>query len=199
VRALPRKVGGPPFDGVEALGPWPRIEDNAGRVNNLNSAKGVPRTDDLDLALREMGEAMRGLQGLRAPRLFATELTMSQLKVLFVIWENPELTGSQLAARLRVGAPTVSSLVDRLVGQGYVRREPDPVDRRVVRLEATPAGRELVTSLFLDTRERLADILRSLTPAELAVVARAFGLLRVAVEQHRARAAAADGEGPAPS
>jgi DNA-binding MarR family transcriptional regulator len=146
-----------------------------------------------------MAEAMRGLQGLRAPRLFASELTMSQLKVLFVIWESPGLTGGQLAARLHVGAPTVSSLVDRLVTQGYVQREADASDRRVVRLQATTAGGEVVTSLFLDTRERLSDILRTLSPGEIAVVARAFGLLRVAVEQHRARLAAPDAEPPGPS
>lgn len=57
------------------------------------------------------------------------------------------LTPGEIGARTRLPSSTVTRVVDRLEGAGFVRRVPDPDDRRRVRIEPVP--------------ERLAELARS--------------------------------------
>ena len=68
--------------------------------------------------------------GLSAPRL-------SALSVL--VFGGP-LSLAALAAAEQVRPPTMSRIVDALVGAGLATREPVPEDRRSVRIEATSTG-----------------------------------------------------------
>jgi MarR family transcriptional regulator for hemolysin len=49
---------------------------------------------------------------------------------------------SELAGSMSIGGATLVRQVDRLEGDGLVRREPDPKDRRVTRILLTDAGKE---------------------------------------------------------
>lgn len=74
--------------------------------------------------------------GLGAPRLSA----------LSVIVVRGPLTIGALAAAEQVRVPTMSRLVSSLERQSLIERVPDPTDGRVVRVEATAAGRALLDS-----------------------------------------------------
>lgn len=50
-------------------------------------------------------------------------------------------TASELAAHLGVSKQAAAQMVDHLVERGYLRREPDPADRRARRLVLTGRGR----------------------------------------------------------
>ena len=52
------------------------------------------------------------------------------------------LTLSQLATRLSCVRSNMTQLVDRLEADGFVKRLADPEDRRSVRAELTPLGKE---------------------------------------------------------
>jgi DNA-binding MarR family transcriptional regulator len=60
----------------------------------------------------------------------------------------------------------MSTLVARLVDQGLLRRGGDPQDARVVVLDLTPAGEELLTQLRADRADRLTWALTELSPAD---------------------------------
>jgi DNA-binding MarR family transcriptional regulator len=63
---------------------------------------------------------------------------------------------SMVAARLGVGAPAGTALVDRLQTKGLVVRRPHPTDRRSTLVELTPRGRrvaDLMGRLFRDDVE----------------------------------------------
>src|SRR3989337_3333167 len=60
-------------------------------------------------------------------------LTLTQLRVLFVLRAEDGASASVLAERLNVTPSTLTRIVDRLVGQGLVRRETDDNDPRLVR------------------------------------------------------------------
>lgn len=74
-------------------------------------------------------------------------LTTAQLRVLFMVREQPGVTAGELAGRLAVTPPTISGIVDRLVRLGLMRREDDASDRRLVRSQLTAAGEESCTKL----------------------------------------------------
>jgi len=49
-----------------------------------------------------------------------------------------------LAETMRVERATVTTLIDGLERDGFVRREPAPGDRRSIRIRLTPKGRRLI-------------------------------------------------------
>src|SRR3990170_8086142 len=58
-------------------------------------------------------------------------LTMTQLRVLFLLRAEDGACAGALAERLRVTPSTLTRIVDRLARQGLVRRETDEDDRRL--------------------------------------------------------------------
>jgi DNA-binding MarR family transcriptional regulator len=68
-------------------------------------------------------------------------LTTTSLGTLGVLARTDGLSHRELAAELGVTPATLTPVVDALEQGSSVRRERDPVDRRVVRLRITDAGR----------------------------------------------------------
>ena len=66
-------------------------------------------------------------------------------------------------------------LIDRLEKRGFVRRKPDPTDRRKVMVEAAEAARQLTADVYLPLGVAGAKILEKYTVAELALVERVLG------------------------
>jgi DNA-binding MarR family transcriptional regulator len=92
---------------------------------------------------------------------------MSQFKLLLLVAENDGSRVGDLALALHVTPPTVTASLDRLVGHGLVRREDDPLDRRLVIARLTPEGRELLQRLNLQHREEISECLGELSEAQL--------------------------------
>lgn len=123
---------------------------------------------------------MRALHALDRPGWGDLDLTMSQLKTILLLVETGGLTGRDLAERLGIGPSAVTALVDRLVQRQYARREEDRADRRVSWARPTERSIELFERLHATHRERLAEVLATLAPEELACVADAITTLELA-------------------
>jgi DNA-binding MarR family transcriptional regulator len=67
-------------------------------------------------------------------------MTRAQWVILARLERQSGLSQNELAAILEVAPITVARLVDRLEGQGLVERCTDPQDRRIWRLQLTPAA-----------------------------------------------------------
>ena len=103
------------------------------------------------------------------------ELTFMQWRVLFVVGEceDGQAVG-EIATRIGAHASPASRVVSRLKRRGLVSTDKGDLDKRVVCVRLTEAGRDL-RARVLDTRGRdLADVLDivSMTPAESDTVAR---------------------------
>jgi DNA-binding MarR family transcriptional regulator len=96
------------------------------------------------------------------------DVSMAQLKVLFSLYYRGPATVGVLAGKMGVTLPTVSATLERLVRAGYVEREDDPEDRRVVINRLTAAGTSLVERLREERRARVDQALRRLTPEQRA-------------------------------
>lgn len=53
------------------------------------------------------------------------------------------LTPTEISERTLVASATMTAVLDTLEGQGWIRRTPNPDDRRSLLIEITPEGREL--------------------------------------------------------
>jgi len=104
------------------------------------------------------------------------DLTMSQMKVLFLLYEG-EMTMGQLAKPLGVTLSTVTGIVDRLVAEELVVRSESPVDRRQVIGHLTKNGRQLIERLYTTGQTMMANMLERLTLEDMRIVARALDVL----------------------
>lgn len=88
----------------------------------------------------------------------------------------------ELGARLGVTSASTTTLVDRLVKSGHVRREPHPTDRRALILRPTPGSDQEVRHTLGLMHQRMMDAASSLTPDEARVVVDFLHGMRDAVD-----------------
>jgi DNA-binding MarR family transcriptional regulator len=107
----------------------------------------------------------------------ADGVTAARASALSVLVYGGASALGDLARRERVAAPTMSRLIDAMVGEGLVTRETVPENRRAVRVEATARGRELIERGRTRRIRRLADELASLSARDIAALERAVRVL----------------------
>jgi len=76
-------------------------------------------------------------------------------------------TMSEIAHLTYQSAATVTGIVDRLADAGLVERERDEVDRRVVYVRTTQAGRAKLDEIDAERRKQMEQMTKALTDEEL--------------------------------
>ena len=131
----------------------------------------------LRLAVTRLARRLR--QQAEAP------ISPTQSAALATIDRRGPLTLGELAELERVQPPTVTAAVGRLEEQGLVDRERDPEDRRVSRVQVTPAGRKLLR----ETRSRKSAYLErriaELSARDRATLERAAAVLERLLDEPR--------------
>ncbi|MYZ37577.1 MULTISPECIES: MarR family transcriptional regulator [unclassified Streptomyces] len=141
-------------------------------------------TPDADGMLAEqLLRLTRRLQRVQKRQMEPIGITPAQARLLRTVayYEQPPRM-ADLAERLEVVPRAVTSLVDGLEASGWVRRAPDPTNRRVVRIELTESGRTTLRSLRVARRAAAEDILAPLTADQREVFG---GLLSTLVDGGR--------------
>jgi len=124
-----------------------------------------------------VGERLKAAHGIVA----------SQFEFLRYLGEHPRSRVADLAANFAVGIGATSKGVDRLETRGWVRRAPNPDDRRSSLLELTPSGQELVEIAGETYREQLAVLLGSaIGEAQVDALLPVFAALREGLERRNA-------------
>jgi DNA-binding MarR family transcriptional regulator len=118
-------------------------------VANLFEALGVPKTGDIDMSgqrwsllLRLMGEEKRGQSG--------------------------GVTPTYLSRCQHVNKNTISALLRGLEDQGLVQRTLDQEDRRIFRIQLTPAGHKVLEDSAASYIDKLNKLVSELTVEERA-------------------------------
>jgi MarR family 2-MHQ and catechol resistance regulon transcriptional repressor len=106
-------------------------------------------------------------------------LTIGQFGALEALYHLGPLHQHDLARKLLRTAGDISTVVKNLARHELVRREPDTVDRRRIRVCLTPAGRRLIARVFPPHVAGIVTAFAVLRPAEqekLRVLCRRLGL-----------------------
>lgn len=105
-------------------------------------------------------------------------LSLTSAATLATLAESGPWRLTALAAQEGVTQPAMTQLVGRLADAGLVARGTDPADGRVVRVQITEAGRDLVQQRRAARAERLSGLLARLTPADQDALAAAMPAIR---------------------
>jgi DNA-binding MarR family transcriptional regulator len=106
-------------------------------------------------------------------RIVAAELRRTEHTVvpahfgLLVMLSHCSRSLGELAEKQGVSLPTVSKSVSTLAERGWVTRVPSQNDRRVMIVELTPLGEQVLADIESRAERRVAEMLIELAPAEL--------------------------------
>jgi DNA-binding MarR family transcriptional regulator len=101
-------------------------------------------------------------------------LATAQLELLRAVRGRAGISVGEAAAELRIAPNTASTLAHQLVTAGLISREPDPRDRRSVRLVTTPKADRRMAA-WNDRRQQVLEAaLGRLQPDERAALADAL-------------------------
>jgi DNA-binding MarR family transcriptional regulator len=112
---------------------------------------------------RLYGDAVAIVDPLRIRLWGECALTMPQLRLLFMIRDQPGVTGSTLAERFAVNPSTITGHVERLLQRDLIRREEDESDGRVQHNYLSEVGAEIVGRLERAAGQFVIGILECLT------------------------------------
>jgi len=118
---------------------------------------GVNEGDDV---LAIFGATVKALRSRFDGLLREHGVRLGQYQLLRALWERDGMTPRELAEHAAVEMPTVTRTVQRMVRDGFVRREAHPSDARSVRILLAPKGKALETAAV--------DLRREMVKAALA-------------------------------
>lgn len=113
--------------------------------------------------------------------------------LLHLLTQGEEMGQEELVEQLDISKPAVSRTLDSLEAKGFVRRLPDPKDRRVHRVQLTAQARAIGPAVEQAYNQLYAVAMQGITPQELEDFLRLFG--RMSANFARAQQASAPGEG----
>ena len=125
--------------------------------------------------LREVGAVARCVQSLSDVKFKKFALQRGQFVFLTRICESPGLHLLELSHLLKVDKATATKAVQKLEAEGYVRKEQNQTDKRMVHLFPTERAQEVYPELIAEENRYLARCFAGMTKEEQA---RAETLLR---------------------
>ena len=104
-----------------------------------------------------MGQSMR-LIGKKAQVLYAEyDLNRDQSGILFALLQEDSMSQKELAKRLNVTPPSITSMIKKMEQEGYITRKADEQDQRVMRLTLAQKGKDCI-DYVIKTAEKLEEI-----------------------------------------
>jgi DNA-binding MarR family transcriptional regulator len=131
--------------------------------------------------LTEVGGWIGELRCASMSRLVQSQVSMSQLHVLWLLQHQGAMTMSRLAELLGVSLSNATGIIDRMEANQLIERVRVPDDRRLVLVQPAAAGRNALSETESHRRDAMRGVIRRLSPAERPVVLQALRSLRRAL------------------
>ena len=120
---------------------------------------------------KELDQIKESLQGMHPQREHQQNANYELFyRACSSIYPKGNITMGEFSSALSVPLSTATRIADWLVDHGYIQRIPDTDDRRVVRVALTDTGKELFKAIDRYIRQRMQQILSSLTAEERTIL-----------------------------
>ncbi|MDR3577042.1 MAG: MarR family transcriptional regulator [Anaerolineaceae bacterium] len=100
-----------------------------------------------DDVVEAFSEVFGKLMGYATAEWINVDISIAQIKVIFVLHYGGTQTINQLAEKLKIGASTASHLVEKLVRAGLAQRIDSTTDRRIIDVHLTEQGHAMADRL----------------------------------------------------
>lgn len=119
-----------------------------------------------------LAKAYQNAHGCLKKRLLAYGLTPIQHLILEALWHEEGLSAGDIGKRLLLDGATLSGVLDRMNESGWIIKETDPEDKRILRIHLTKKSKRLKSSLMKERKRANKEILRDLTLEEKIIIKR---------------------------
>lgn len=100
------------------------------------------------------------------------DLNKSQAGILFALHRNASMSQKELAARLNVTPPSITSSIQKMERDGYLTRHPDQDDQRVMRLTLTEKGESCIKGVYTVAEQMEQLMFRGMSREEILLLKR---------------------------
>lgn len=116
--------------------------------------------------IESVGQALVNAKVEKLKKIGASEINLTQFQYISVINQNGDLSFTGLAQALNLSKPAVTSIVNKLIEQGYVYKRQSASDRRVYHIHLTEEGKQVADAYEESRREYVDGIHQALTESE---------------------------------
>jgi DNA-binding MarR family transcriptional regulator len=109
--------------------------------------------------LETLFKLVRNFKGSMSDSFKHSHSTMLQCEAMMCIKKHKNSHMGDIAQHFSTTMPTATALIDKLIGAKYVKRENDPTDRRVVRVNLTNSGEKLLDEAMKHKTEKMNKLL----------------------------------------
>lgn len=93
-------------------------------------------------------------------------LNPTEFAVLELLYHKGKQPLQQIGNKILLASGSITYVVDKLEGRGYVKRVSSPTDRRVTYAEISPEGSKFMDELFPRHEEQLVSLMGALSEEE---------------------------------
>jgi DNA-binding MarR family transcriptional regulator len=108
-------------------------------------------------------------------------ITRARYNVLRILAQAPDerLLMTDIVTGMNVSPTNITKLVDVLVEDDYVRRVPDPTDKRKFWVELMPAGKQIFEEIIPDVGDHVRDFWEGISEQEMRMLIHLLSRLRL--------------------
>ena len=139
--------------------------------------KGCKQTERALSAYINLIRASDSLVSKASAQLEESGMTLGQFAVLEALHHLGPMCQHTLAKKLLRSGGNITLVVDNLEKHGWVRRERQKDDRRMVQIHMTPKGARLIAKVFPEHAAAITKIMNELTEGEQEELRRIAGKL----------------------
>lgn len=137
----------------------------------------MDRTENIERIFQDLRRVVHALELYSKDVNARFGLTAPQLWALWELERGGGMTLGTLARALQLHPSTVVGVLDRLVDKDLASREPDPQDRRRIRVRILPKGRALLKRAPHPAQGRLVHGLQAMSESQVTSLRRALATL----------------------
>ena len=147
----------------------------------IDSTGGDDRRLDAESVLADLARVLGDMRCAGSQRLVRLNISMTHFHVLTLLRHHDAMTMGRLAEILDVSLSNATGLIDRMEERGLVGRVRVPDDRRIVLVEPTQTGLDLVDEVELVKSEIMIRAVARLDSQQLERMTLATADLRAAI------------------
>jgi DNA-binding MarR family transcriptional regulator len=146
------------------------------KVKNINNRELL---QELDYVFKKLGRKI----ALDFTKRVSPGISVSQSLILGILNEDGPKKISELAEELEITLPSITTLADKLVAQGYVERKRSEKDRRIVYLHITEQGHSILHDLMEEKKRRLHKYYAALSEEDIRHLIRIYRIILTNLEE----------------
>lgn len=126
----------------------------------------IQRTQNQVRVIRNFNRYYTNVLGLLDQHILESDLSLSEVRVLYEIEKTPNCTSKMLSGILCIDAGYLSRILKKLENMSLIEKKPSSEDGRAIELLLTGSGKDKISTLNRLSDEQIANMIRPLTDSE---------------------------------